>query len=137
MKKTSITRWRLFIQACAFLLILVNPFLILHLRFTFIQGWYQSLGIGKLWIVSPLEGLESILVAKHLYPPLLVGMLIPVLVALLFGRVFCGWVCPIHFLSDLSDRLFAAVRGKNTSATGSSFPSLSLGTPSQKNFSSP
>ncbi len=111
-KASTITRWRLLIQACAFLLILVNPFLILHFHFTFIQGWYQSLGIGKLWIVSPLEGLESILVAKHLYPPLLVGMLIPVLLALFLGRVFCGWICPIHFLSDLSDRLVTAVAGK-------------------------
>ncbi|NPA48792.1 MAG: 4Fe-4S binding protein [Thermodesulfobacteria bacterium] len=96
---------RFFVQFLAFLVILVNPFLNYYWHFNFVQGWYQSLGIGKLWFVSPLEGLESILVSKTIYLPLLIGMLIPVLVAYYLGRVFCGWICPINFLCELEDRL--------------------------------
>ena len=83
-------RWarrRLFVLTGAFLLIAINPFLNYYLQIDFIQGWYQSLGIGSLWFVSPLEGLESLLITKSFYMPALVGMLIPVVLAFLLGRV--------------------------------------------------
>lgn len=98
-------RYRLTVQALAFLLLIAAPLLQVYAGITFIQGWYQSISIGQLWFISPLEGLERLLVTKSLYGPLVVAMLIPVTLALLLGRVFCGWICPIHFLSDLSDRL--------------------------------
>ncbi|EKD39698.1 MAG: hypothetical protein ACD_75C00319G0004 [uncultured bacterium] len=100
--------WRLFTLTGAFLLIAVNPFLNYYFHWNFVQGWYQSLGIGKLWFVSPLEGLESLLIAKAPYGPSIVGTVIPVAIALLLGRVFCSWLCPISFLLELVDR----VRGR-------------------------
>ncbi|MBC8318642.1 MAG: 4Fe-4S binding protein [Desulfobulbaceae bacterium] len=103
--RQHIRRWRLLVQAGAFLLLIITPLVNYYLHIHFVQGWYQSLGIGKLWFVSPLEGLESLLVAKIIYLPLLIGMVVPVLVAFFLGRVFCGWICPVHFLSDMSDRL--------------------------------
>ncbi len=98
-------RLRLFTLTGAFLLIAVNPMANYFLQINFVQGWYQSLGIGKLWFVSPLEGLESLLISKSLYLPSLFGMFIPVLIALFLGRVFCSWICPISFLLELFDRL--------------------------------
>ena len=95
---------RILIQFLAFLVILVNPILNYYWHFDFVQGWYQSLGVGNLWFVSPLEGLESILVSKTIYLPLLVGMLFPVVIAFFLGRVFCGWICPINFLCELEAR---------------------------------
>ncbi|MCB2180622.1 MAG: 4Fe-4S binding protein [Desulfobulbaceae bacterium] len=112
--KQHIRRWRLLVQTGAFLLLIITPLLNCHFQVNFVQGWFQSLGIGKFWIVSPLEGLESLLVAKIIYLPLLIGMLFPIIIALFLGRVFCGWVCPIHFLSDLSDRAVRLfIRKKN------------------------
>ncbi len=111
-KRPAYRRWRFLVQFLAFLVILINPFLIYYLHFSFVQGWYQSLGIGQLWFVSPLEGLESILVSKTIYLPLLIGMLLPLLLALFLGRVFCGWICPIHFLSEVEDRLLRLLRVK-------------------------
>ena len=96
---------RLIVQGMALALLLVIPLLNFHLNWNFLQGWYQSIGIGDLWIVSPLEGLESILVSRQLFGPLVVSLLIPVCIALTMGRLFCGWVCPIHFLSDCNERL--------------------------------
>lgn len=101
---TRYNRLRLTVLTGAFLLIAVNPFFNYYLQIDFIQGWYQSLGIGKLWFVSPLEGLESLLITKSPYLPSLVGMLIPVLLAFFLGRVFCSWICPISFLLELIDR---------------------------------
>ncbi len=86
-------------------LLLIIPLLNAYLNWNFLQGWYQSIGIGDLWIVSPLEGLESLLISRRAYGPLLIGMLLPLLVAGLLGRVFCSWICPLSFLSESLDRL--------------------------------
>ncbi len=97
--------WRLAVQAAAFGLLVAVPFLNGRYHISFVQGWFQSLSIGRLWFVSPLEGLESLLTSRTIYLPLLVGMIPTVAVAVILGRLFCGWVCPIHFLSDVSDRV--------------------------------
>lgn len=103
-KKTWSGR-RLMVLAAAFLLILINPLLNFYLQIDCIQGWYQSIGLGSLWFVSPLEGLESLLITKTISMPAIIGMLIPVILALLLGRVFCSWICPVSFLLELVDRL--------------------------------
>ena len=108
MKKSPwkrITWWRYGFLTVCFIIVAGNPFLNFHWDINFIQGWFQSIGVGNLWVVSPLEGLESILTAKFFYMPSLVGMVVPVVVALLMGRVFCSWMCPIEFLSLLTDKV--------------------------------
>lgn len=103
--KRSWSGRRFTVLAAAFLLILTNPLLNYYLRIDFIQGWYQSFGLGSLWFVSPLEGLESLLITKTIYMPAIIGMLIPVIIALLLGRVFCSWICPVSFLLELVERV--------------------------------
>jgi len=66
----------------------------------------------RLWFVSPLEGFESLLVTKSFYMPSLVGMAIPITVAVLLGRVFCSWICPVTFVLELFDRLRKIVANK-------------------------
>lgn len=99
------TSVRLAILFGGFLVILLNPFANFYLHQNFVQGWYQSLGIGALWFVSPLEGLESILIGKSIYLVSLIGMTIPLLIAFYLGRVFCSWICPVTFFLELFDRL--------------------------------
>ena len=104
-----ITIWRyLFLFVC-FVIVVGNPFTNYYWDINFIQGWFQSLGVGNLWVVSPLEGVESILTAKAFYMPSLVGMVVPVTLAFLMGRVFCSWMCPIEFLSMLTDKILGLV----------------------------
>lgn len=94
---------RLLVLSGAFLIILLGPLANYYFQISWIQGWYQSLGIGHFWVVSPLEGLESILVARQLYLPALIAMLAPLVLALLLGSVFCSWLCPISFFSEIID----------------------------------
>lgn len=103
--RSKIHRSRLWVLTGAFLLILINPFLNFYLQINFIQGWYQSFGIGSLWFVSPLEGLESLLVTKQIFLPTLGGMLLPVCLAALLGSVYCSWLCPISFFNEILDFL--------------------------------
>jgi len=97
-------RARLTTLTLAFLLIAINPLINFYFHINFVQGWYQSLGVGDLWFVSPLEGLESLLITRELYLPSLIGMLIPLLLALCLGRVFCSWLCPVSFFLELVER---------------------------------
>ncbi|MFA7536492.1 MAG: 4Fe-4S binding protein [Desulfuromonadales bacterium] len=110
----SFSRFRLVVLVGAFGLLLTIPLLAFHFQTTFLQGWFQSLSIGGWWIVSPLEGLESLLVSRSFHLPLIIGMLTPVLLALLLGRVFCSWLCPIQFLAEGGERLTAPWRRKKT-----------------------
>jgi ferredoxin-type protein NapH len=106
-------RRRLTILTGAFLVIAVNPFLNSIFHIEFLQGWYQSLGVGRLWFVSPLEGLESLLITKSVYMPSLIGMIIPLLIAFFLGRVFCSWICPVSFLLEQVDRVRRLLSGKS------------------------
>lgn len=51
---------------------------------------------------DPLAALEITLATRELHGTLLLGIAIPVLFALLFGPVFCSWVCPLGLLFDLN-----------------------------------
>ncbi len=137
--------------AAAFALLIVTPLLNYYGNITFIQGWYQSLGIGELRLISPLEGLESMLVSRQLSVPILVGVLVPVLVAALLGRVFCSWICPISFLAEgmaslqrrlrrnkrLHDRLVLSKKMLWFALMGELLLSLILGAPLFVAFSPP
>ncbi len=113
-RKKRFGRLRFALLFGAFLVIAVNPFVNYFLQINFIQGWYQSLGIGKLWFVSPLEGMESLLITKSPYFPSLIGMIIPLLLAFFLGRVFCPWICPVSFFLELFDRTRRRLSGKST-----------------------
>lgn len=142
-RRWSLLAMRRSVLSMAFLLLLVTPLLNYYGEITFVQGWYQSLGIGTLHIISPLEGLESLLVSRHVYFPVLVGMLIPGLLAALFGRVFCSWICPISFFAEwiavlrrwigakkrIHDRLVFAKKLLWFSLVGELLLSLVLGAP--------
>ena len=80
------TTIRLAVLLGAFLLVAVNPFVNFYLHNNFVQGWYQSIGIGALWFVSPLEGLESLLITKAIYMPSIIGMAVPFTLAFLLHR---------------------------------------------------
>ncbi len=56
-------------------------------------------------ITHPLAALEAVLASRVLYLPLILSALLPLLVTLLMGRVFCSWLCPAGFLLELTQRL--------------------------------
>lgn len=105
MNNWSWGRKRFLVLSGAFMLLLLAPLLNYYCNINFIQGWYQSLGIGDFWIVSPLEGLESLFVTRQAFGPLVTALVLPTLLAMVMGRVFCSWVCPITFLTELGERI--------------------------------
>ncbi|MFQ6099152.1 MAG: 4Fe-4S binding protein, partial [Armatimonadota bacterium] len=56
--------------------------------------------------MDPLAGLTSIVAHSGAEVARLWPALVVLLVTVLFGRLFCGWVCPLGTIIDISDHLF-------------------------------
>lgn len=98
----KITIFRRIVQILSMLLIIAIP--ILNRKgITIFLGSLYSLAIGPLWVTDPLSGLQVILTTLTSDSVLLISMAIPVVLALIFGRVFCSFMCPQNTLSELFD----------------------------------
>jgi ferredoxin-type protein NapH len=75
-----------------------------------VTGTFYAINLGGLGIADPVVILQAIFASGELTVPLLGAALFPVLLALLFGRVWCGWMCPYHLLADASAWLRARLR---------------------------
>jgi len=70
------------------------------------EQWWQLRGwpVGLLLDLDPLVGLATMLSTKTLYAGL-AWSLVTIIVTLVFGRIFCGWVCPFGALHQFFGRL--------------------------------
>lgn len=59
------------------------------------SGTLSSFGWKAIAAVCPLGGVEAFLATWTFVPPLLVGLGVFVAVSVLFGKVFCAWLCPV------------------------------------------
>ena len=77
--------------------------------------WWQLRGWPVNWIIQldPLVGLATLLSTRTLYAGLLWGVATVVL-TIVFGRFFCGWVCPFGTIHQVVG--FAANRKKTVAA---------------------
>ncbi len=60
---------------------------------------------GNFWgykISDPLAVLGQMAASLSLHWPFLLSALVPVVLTLLFGRFYCGWICPATFLYELN-----------------------------------
>ena len=99
------TRWR---RASQLLFVAFFVLLPVSARWwgqTVVLGTLASLHIGPLALVDPAAGLASILASRSVQLSLLGGMVLPALLALVLGPVFCSWVCPWGLISELLDKL--------------------------------
>ncbi len=68
---------------------------------------------GTFWglqLSDPLAVAGQIAASLKLYWPFLLTALIPVVLTVLFGRFFCGWICPATFLYELNSNFAAWLR---------------------------
>lgn len=90
-----------------------------------IRGNTWSAQIFKLSLTDPLGGLGSIAASKSFSKKLFLSLLIPILITLLLGRIFCSWICPIGFILEMSEKLrkilsFFKIRTRNITFARSS-----------------
>ncbi|OQX18367.1 MAG: hypothetical protein BWK76_07655 [Desulfobulbaceae bacterium A2] len=92
--------WRRLGQAAFFGLVLV-----LFLQTDYAGVDELSWAVNALFRIDPFLAVSAMLAGKTVIV-LMVPAVITVLLTLIFGRFFCGWVCPLGSLIDASRRLF-------------------------------
>ncbi|MHC4919009.1 MAG: 4Fe-4S binding protein [Planctomycetota bacterium] len=75
-----------------------------------LRGTTWSFELFGVSLTDPLAALESIVASRGVQWVLIVGILIPVLLTILLGRVFCSWICPVGFLLELTGKLRSVLR---------------------------
>lgn len=90
---------RRLVQIFALLFLFIVPVLNL-LGSHFILGSLYSISFGALDIVDPVMAFQTLVLSKILYGPLILACIIPIVLALIFGKVFCSWMCPYNTLLE-------------------------------------
>lgn len=84
------------------LLLLATP----AVGWSFFEGTLSAAAIAGLQLSDPLAALQILVLTGSLTSTMIIGTVIMVVFyGLLGGRVFCGWICPVHLLTDLVDML--------------------------------
>jgi ferredoxin-type protein NapH len=83
--------------------------------FGVMYGTTSALTFGSFTVISPLEWILVSLSTQTILISLLVPVLIVILIIALFGRFFCGWICPVGMLLDYSHNLTVKNNKKNLS----------------------
>ena len=97
----AMRRWRVqlargILQASVIALITIGPW------FGFANGSICVLTLGGITISCPLGFLQGSAGASTILIGILGSIAIPILIALLAGRIFCGWICPAGLGFELS-----------------------------------
>lgn len=74
---------------------------------------YGSVWSARLFGISMtdlLAGAESVVTSHTATQVLLISLLLPLVVTLLFGRIFCSWICPMGFLFEIGEKFRSVVR---------------------------
>lgn len=74
-------------------------------------GDLSAFGWGDISLICPVGALLTMLASKTLIPRALISLVVVIVLILVFGRAFCGWVCPVPVVSKLHD-LFAPQKSK-------------------------
>lgn len=67
-------------------------------------GSLSAFGIGQIAVICPLGALETLVTGQVSSWHLFVGLAITVVLALVFGRAFCSWICPTPWVRRLFRR---------------------------------
>ena len=89
--------FRRFIQLIA-LIILLLPIWFTDLIW---YGTYISAELAGVDLTDPLTTLEITLASRAVWLPLIISTLPLTIAAIIFGRIFCSYICPLNFLLEL------------------------------------
>lgn len=81
-------------------------------------GTPSSFGIGQFNLLCPLGGLEAMVASKAFIPVAAISAGVLLVFALLFGRAWCAWGCPVHSIRRFFKREPKAANACMSSCAG-------------------
>ncbi len=96
--------YRKIVQIFSLAFLVTVPLLVVNKIYSII-GTLYSITIFGVDIVDPAMALQTTILSREVVEVILVGIIIPVLLALIFGKVFCSWICPFNTLSEYWQKL--------------------------------
>ncbi len=69
------------------------------------RGSAWSAELAGVSMSDPLGAAESIIARRKVVAVVAISLIVPLLVTVVFGRVFCSWICPMGFLCEMNDKL--------------------------------
>ncbi|MCH7783769.1 4Fe-4S binding protein [candidate division KSB1 bacterium] len=70
-----------------------------------VKGSVWSMDIMGFKVSDPLAFIESTTITMYLYLPLLMSIIIPVVLTVILGKVYCGWICPMNLILEFNDKI--------------------------------
>ncbi len=74
------------------------------------KGTIWSARLMGVDVTDPLAAAEMLAASRHVHRPLIVSIIIPVVLTIVFGKVFCSWICPGYVLFELAGKLRRVLR---------------------------
>jgi len=107
-----IKKYRKTIQFIIFVGMFVVPILNI-LEVYFIKGTFYSIDIGDIAIADPLAIFQAIISSRYINTTMFISVILPILLMLLLGRVWCSWGCPYYFIVEGLDYIKKKLKMKN------------------------
>jgi ferredoxin-type protein NapH len=85
--------------------LIVRPFITEAGQLDAVKGSTWAATLFGVRLTDPLAVLGQSAARLRIHWAFAATALVPLVVTLLFGRVFCGWICPAGFIYELVDRL--------------------------------
>lgn len=121
----KIKPFRKLVQWVIFTGMFVVPFLNV-LEIYFIKGTFYSIDIGSLSMADPLAIFQAFLSSGRLDFFMLTSLILPVLLMLIFGRVWCSFMCPYYLITELVEPLRKKLRIKKPTYSKDKLPKTNI-----------
>ncbi|MBC7196490.1 MAG: 4Fe-4S binding protein [Deferribacterales bacterium] len=99
------------IQIFVFLLMFIVPVLNIF-EIYFIKGTFYSIDVGSIAMADPLAVFQAIIASKSFTLTMLASIIIPIMLLLIFGRIWCSYMCPYYFITEMIEGLRKKLRIK-------------------------
>lgn len=81
-------------------------------------GTISAFGAKSIAAICPLGALETLLASKLLVPQAVISLVVLLLLGVVLGRVFCGWICPVPLVRRIFPSRFRKTDEPDGGMTG-------------------
>ncbi|MEA5020663.1 MAG: 4Fe-4S binding protein [Gordonibacter sp.] len=120
MNKTKTYRVRFLIMLAVLAVVAVGYFILGGI------GNLCGIGFGEITLLCPLGALLAMIAERTAIPMAVISVVAVLIICIVLGKIFCAWVCPVHFMARFS-RKGKKARGRAKGAAPTPAPEATDG----------